>query len=94
MKTTIIAITAAAGLAASSAWAGTITCQRIGDATACSDGTIVQPLGSGAYVTRTPRDSWGQQRHDMAKNAGVRLELNERKSHHRRTVRNEEEPGA
>jgi hypothetical protein len=64
MRKTLFTIAAGAALASSSAWAGTITCQRIGDATVCSDGTIAQPLGDGAYVMRTPRDKWGQQRHD------------------------------
>jgi hypothetical protein len=47
MKKTIIALAAAAVLASSGAWAATVTCQRIGDATTCSDGTIAQPLGGG-----------------------------------------------
>jgi hypothetical protein len=52
-------------LASSSAGAGIITCQPLGDATACSDGTIVQTFGDGAYITRDPpRDQWGQPRHD------------------------------
>jgi len=59
------AAAAAAVLASSGAWAATITCQRIGDATVCSDGTIAQPLGGGAYIARDPpRVQWGQPRHD------------------------------
>lgn len=63
MRKILLAV-AAAVLASSGAWAGSVICQPIGDATVCSDGTIAQPFGNGAYVTKTPRDAWGKSIHD------------------------------
>jgi hypothetical protein len=101
MRKTFIAI-AAAVLASSGAWAATDTCQPIGDATVCSDGTIVQPFGDGAYVTRTPRDSWGQPRHDIrGEKRGNQIEPEAAGAPEMsgnlitaERLRNEEEPGA
>ncbi len=60
----LLAVILAGALTPARAAEHTVICQPLGDATACSDGTIVQPFGDGAYVTREPRDKWGQSRHE------------------------------
>jgi hypothetical protein len=56
----IIALSLAATIPAT---AGTVICQPLGNAMTCTDGSTAMPLGSGAYIARFPRDTWGQRVH-------------------------------